>query len=174
MGTFGNTGTGTGEDGGWSTLCVVCRYQASETGTVTDISFYLKTAVSGNLKLGIYADSSGNPGALLYGGGSFAVSGIGWKNQTGLSVAVTAGNYYWIAFRPDSDSMDTGYDTGVANQMRYKSVAFASVWPDPYGSDEGNSTEADCVYATYTVTGPYTLTVNSSPITGIPFTIASV
>ena len=69
------------------------------SGTVNTI--LLKASGSGNVKVAIYADTSGSPGALLsIASGGTSVS-TGWNSIGIPSISVTNGAYYWLAF--DSD-----------------------------------------------------------------------
>jgi IPT/TIG domain-containing protein len=91
-------------------------YTASTTGTVSALSFYADSS-SGNgpYLVGIYADASGTPGALL-SSGSIATTGAGkWNSVTlATSVNVTAGVHYWLAMLGVSGNMVRFRDDGTA------------------------------------------------------------
>src|SRR5271163_3710716 len=71
---------------------------ANASGTVTAINLYLdSTNLAPNVYVGLYADSSGNPGTLLgQGNTTHPVAGT-WNQITISSAAITAGKPYWIA-----------------------------------------------------------------------------
>ena len=86
-----------------------------------------------NFRLGIYADSAGPaPGSLLLDAGEIAnPASTGWNSKTGLSLAVTSGAYYWIAFN-NSSATDAVYYNSAKNAV-YHSEAYGALG-DPYGS----------------------------------------
>ncbi len=80
------------------------QFAAKATATVEEMEFRTNgnanTGVTG-VVLGIFAESSGKPGAVL---GQATVSGepatSSWIKATGLSIAVTSGTKYWLAVLP--------------------------------------------------------------------------
>lgn len=93
----GNFTQAGGNPGAW-------KYAALASGTVTELGFRTDARVQDftSMALGIYADASGVPGALL-GSGSVAKTGDGtsqWVTVTGLSINVTLGTSYWLAALP--------------------------------------------------------------------------
>jgi hypothetical protein len=119
-------------DNGYHIANMICltRFQAEATGTVTEIR--IKAGASGNVKVAIYGDSSGNPDTLINSTGSSAVS-AGWNTISITPTAITEGTYYWL-----------GVKTSVINAARYNnqsgtmwyktSIPFANAWPDPAGT----------------------------------------
>jgi len=77
----------------------LCRFQATGSGDV--IAIKLKALTSGNIKVAIYADSSGAPGALLSAAPTGTSVSAGWNYINIPSIAVTSGAYYWLAFNTD-------------------------------------------------------------------------
>lgn len=69
--------------------------------SVTALKFYVGAA-SGNMDVGIYADSAGSPAARLVSTGSFAVPAIGLVSKAISSTALTAGTDYWLAINVDN------------------------------------------------------------------------
>ena len=68
------------------------------TGTLTKLEIMVAgTAFSGKVRLGIYADANGMPGALLLDAGEVVVSN-GWISASSLSLPVTGGTSYWLAY----------------------------------------------------------------------------
>jgi len=108
---------------------IFTRFQAEATGTVSEIK--VKAQDPGNVKVAIYADSSGEPGSLLNSTGSAAVV-AGWNTFALTPTSVTSGTYYWLAVMLDTTGAAMYNNT--SGVMRYKSLAFASAWPNPAGS----------------------------------------
>jgi hypothetical protein len=144
-GEFGVTTTGTGNEDANYLLCT--RATLPEAGTVTHVDFY--SAVSGNVKVGIYSDSSG-PDALLIGPtektGSAAAA---WNDVTVASTALTAGTY-WLCVNMNTKG---AVRYGSVGTLRYKSLAYATSWPTSGGSGWGSASMSESVHAFYT-TGP--------------------
>jgi hypothetical protein len=74
------------------------RYSASAPGPVTALNIYLDASNRATrLELGLYADASGAPGALLGRGALASVLNGGWNTVTIPSTVLTSGTAYWIA-----------------------------------------------------------------------------
>ena len=76
------------------------KFTATASGTVSSESVYITSldATPGNrlIQVGIYADSSGAPGALL-GSSSATTAVVGWNTISFSGVSITSGTSYWIA-----------------------------------------------------------------------------
>lgn len=84
--------------------------------TITKMSIYVDVAEAAkNAHLGIYANSSGVPGALLIDAGTISLASIGTKEITGLSQAVTSGTWYWFVLLTNSSSAQFFSTNGGAN-----------------------------------------------------------
>jgi N-acetylneuraminic acid mutarotase len=80
----------------------------------TKIQLNCSGSVSGNVRLGIYADSAGAPGSLITDAGSAAVVN-GWTVIPGLSFSGSLGTNYWLVFllsATDPVSYTAGAPTG--------------------------------------------------------------
>ena len=75
------------------------RFQnTAGSGTLSKLEILFDdTTPAGNIRLGVYADSSGSPGSLLLDAGEVTVAN-GWVSISGLSLSVTQNTYYWLAF----------------------------------------------------------------------------
>lgn len=72
-----------------------------ETQTFTRIGIYCKTSsATRNVRLGIYTDSSGAPGALVLDAGAVSVASTGAKEIT-ISQSLSAG-WYWLVYEQDN------------------------------------------------------------------------
>jgi hypothetical protein len=101
------------------------RFQAGSTGTISAMSLFSQETdgVAYKVTFEIYSDNSGAPGALL---GSSQVTypasdTPSWKQATGLSVAITKGNYYWLGITVPSGGyhVNVYYTQGIANQQAF-------------------------------------------------------
>jgi hypothetical protein len=153
-GEFGVTSTGTGNEDPNYLLCT--RATLPEAGTVTHIDFY--SAVSGNVKVGIYSDSSG-PNTLLIGPVEKTGSTAGaWNDVTVTSTALTAGTY-WLCV---DMTIKGGVKYSSGGTLRYKSWAYATSWPTSGGSGWLSTTASESIHAFYTPPGP-DFTITPSP-----------
>ena len=104
------------------------RWTAVSSGTVSTIR--VKGTAAGAVKVAIYADSGGQPGALLgYQNTSTAISS-GW-NTVALSqtAAVTSGTAYWLATASGTGCLGFVYPTvsnGRCQPINYNTFTFSS------------------------------------------------
>lgn len=185
MATFGNTAVPTSDapcstDRIWwykTTLSVA----ADVTQVTAVFGFPGSGSVAGdNGKAVIYLDNAGAPGTRK--GVSSAVAIPGGNSQTvnfPLVVSLPAGDY-WLGIVTDSFNSRIGYTSpGGVSGARNESLTYATP-ADPAGAPAATSTtDAFCVYATYTATlfGP-TINTQPTPQTGnvggtATFTIAA-
>jgi len=119
------------------------RFPAEQTGTIN--TYKVKTWVvhSGNIKVAIYNDSSGEPGTLL-GEGTGEISPGEWNNITITpGVGVVAGNYYWLAF--NSSARMAYYDTSSYVDGRYMYSPYADFsFPPSAGEGFGSNPYTFC------------------------------
>jgi len=124
--------------GGYFTCC---KFQALATGIITE--FRLKSAVAGYVKFAIYADSGGEPGALLGAQNTGQLTAIGWNTFSITSTPVVKDSYYWLSTCPDTTPpagiVTHTLDAGLG--FRYKAVTYSSfTFPDPAGSGFSSDT----------------------------------
>ncbi|MDP2730352.1 MAG: hypothetical protein Q8O55_07710, partial [Dehalococcoidales bacterium] len=94
------------------------------TGTLNKLEVLISdSAPSGNIRLGVYADNNGVPGELLLDAGEVSMKD-GWTGISGLSLPVTAGEYYWLAYLPEKRVgvvyQSTGMPDGSHNCYAYR------------------------------------------------------
>lgn len=118
----------------------VNKYTADFTGTITEI--HIRSAVSGNIKVGIYANSSGAPGALI-GANNIGTAGTAgqWNIISLPATPVVSGTIYWLAIITDItgahvQSINPNIPLG---DIKVKSSAYSSGLPDPAGTGYTNS-----------------------------------
>ncbi len=129
-------GTIDGSVGGTPDYTIYCLYKFTAVATGTCSEFRVKVSGNGNVKIAIYADSAGEPGARLAKKDASSAVTTGWNTLTLEATCEFVNNTaYWLAFA--SDASIVGYDltTGV---FRYKNVGTTYalwVFPDPAGAD---------------------------------------
>jgi hypothetical protein len=157
-GTFGTTTPGASADTASSNLKEVSKYTAVASN-VTKLTGYIsglgKTSGSQKIKAVIYADSNGNPGALL-GVSNEVTMNAGtawaWKDFTFTNpVAVQAGTI-WMGYiaSTTSDLTQLRYDP-VSGELHYNvnSGGYAAGPSNPFGTPT-LSNKHYSLYATYT------------------------
>lgn len=136
--------TWTGGDGGQA-AAIVQKWTAPATGKVTEIRVKISTA--GTVKVALYADSLGEPGALLSAVNTAQSVSAGWNTITLSTPAdVTNGTAYWLGFY---GSVAAGmfyfkqYVSGMA--IRYKIDTYSTwAWP---ATISGWTTQNDVEYS---------------------------
>lgn len=160
MSTIGyTTGTNHGNSAQGATIAIKCPDTPTGDGTISAITIKVKNTDSSshNLQVGIYADNgSGAPGALIYHSGNITIgaSADGEFSQTGLSVPVTNGTQYWMAFASSAWQLQV-YDAGATTYANAPQRNTA--WPDPFGTRDANPDLKFVVYATYSTGGGFTV-----------------
>jgi hypothetical protein len=101
----------------------------------------------------IYADSAGEPGALLATGTEVVyrgnLNGYGWLDLPLASPLALQPGTYWIGFITGATSEGMGYSyESVANSRAYNANAFSAGASNAFGS-AGFDSEAASLYATY-------------------------
>ncbi|MDP2731348.1 MAG: hypothetical protein Q8O55_12865, partial [Dehalococcoidales bacterium] len=96
--TFGLDGGDSVDQSAWFNMQ---RFEnTAGTGTLSKLEVLISdSAPSGNIRLGVYADNNRVPGGLLLDAGEVALKN-GWVDISGLSLPVTDGEYYWLAYVP--------------------------------------------------------------------------
>ncbi len=128
---IGNGATGSAT-GGYGYLRLV-KYAAYGTGQVREVRVY--SQVNGNVKVALYADNSGEPGALLNANNTSTYCTAGQWNSISLPETwVTEGSNYWIAVADESGA-GACYSFTDPIPVRYKTITYSSyTFLDPAGS----------------------------------------
>ena len=159
--TIGDTTIESTNDYGNGNLLVAQQATLSQTATIQSLSFYVD-ALGGNLRLGLYADNAGSPGALIASTNEFTPTSTGWNTQSVVSpVSLTAGTY-WLAYLPQSSSLgfklsSIGSGTAVWHNFSYG--------PMPATFPSGNSGDSFqwSFYATLNTATEATPTPSATP-----------
>jgi len=105
------------------------RFQAEETGFVSGIRFLL--ALGCGVKVALYADSEGEPGALLSANDTGKVCATGWNGISIPHYEVTKDTYYWLAFNTDADRLEYHTASGTVRWLGANFAGFS--FPNPAG-----------------------------------------
>jgi PKD repeat protein/glucose/arabinose dehydrogenase len=174
--TFGTTTPGAGTDTASADLKEVSKYTAPSAVSVFKLTGYVSGLGAGTgsqpVRAVLYADSGGNPGALL--GVSNAVTIVagrawGWVDFTfPTAVSVPAGTV-WMGYiaGTTSDLMQLRYDTSTG-ELRYNANPYTSGPSNPFGSAT-LSNKHYSLYATYSTAGgnnPPVARATASPTSG--------
>ncbi len=129
--TFGFEGIGGSTDNEANGLMVGCKYTTSEAGSATTISAY--TDSGAHIKAALYSDNAGAPNALL--ASSSEITGAGSASWNDLTIAYDflGSTPYWLVTIWDG-TYRIYYDSGTTNQAAWTYQAYASGFPNPFGS----------------------------------------
>jgi hypothetical protein len=94
------------------------------------------TTPSGALRLGVYADNNGVPGARLLDAGTVKVAN-GWVSISGLNLPVTANTYYWLAFKLQNFNYVKTQTRLAANSHYWSNSPYAAL-PNSYSTASGS------------------------------------
>jgi subtilisin family serine protease len=158
-GTFGTTSVGGSSDPIASDRKRVNRYQLSTAASVSKLSIYLQpTGTSGTqvLKGILYADSGGNPGALLGVSNQLSFASTqqaGWYDLVFPSpISLAAGNY-WIGLISGATTHIAAFRySSVSGSRAYNTNTYTSGPSNPFGTPTFDS-ELMSIYATYSGSG---------------------
>ncbi len=115
---------------------LLAKFTAEKSGAVT--SFRINSSGSGSIKIAIYADNGGEPGALLNAVNTPQPVVAGWNSISLPSTEVVAGTDYWLA--ANSNAQIIGKHSGAAVK-RTKAASFSTfTFPNPAGSEFNSRT----------------------------------
>src|SRR4030042_6255283 len=98
---IGHNGLNEAPTGGYGEYFCLFKYTAEATGTMSEIR--IKAKSSGNVKVGFYADNSGEPGSRLAKKDTSTAVVAGWNTITlESSASITKDTDYWLAFALDT------------------------------------------------------------------------
>jgi len=115
------------------------KFTCAASGTLNSIRVY--ASGSANIKAGIYADASGEQGALLASNAGTACT-TGWNTLTVSPISVVVGTVYWLTL--DSSDDRARYITS-AGACRYLASAYANALPNPAGTGWGTASQIGCI-----------------------------
>jgi hypothetical protein len=113
-------------------FCEQCTLSVS--AALQSISIYIATTYTTDMRMAVYADSSGSPGALKAETAEWSVVSTGWNTRLTTTNPILPAGTYWLAWKYKTDSivMLKRTDTGSTKKrnLTYSSGSF----PDPAGS----------------------------------------
>lgn len=173
MATFGKTTEGPSlQYGWWPDAKYASRHILTEHAQVTGITAYINSdeGYPTPIKVGIYADVNGAPGALLVESQERIIEATGW-HEFAVSATLPPG-YYWLSILFQL-KLNLVYADAETNQFAYGHDAYVDGFTDPFGPPSFMDV-AMSIYATYTPTsGPsmHQLSIDSQPIIEVPITV---
>jgi hypothetical protein len=115
-----------------SALFTLQRYTAIATGLGT--SFKVRCRVAGNVKVAVYENNAGEPGALITAMDTGQAVSVGWNTLTFNNSAIISGNPYWLAFCSDTAGA-VAYTTTGNTYVRTKAATYSTfTFPNPAGA----------------------------------------
>ena len=141
--TLGETSVLSIPYGGLGNQLVAQQVTLSQGATIQSLSYYVSTT-GGQLRLGIYSNSGGAPGALLAETAAFTPV-AGWNTQPVLTQTALPAGTYWLAFLPQSNTL-AGRLT-VSGSGRYYAYTFGAM-PAAFSSSNTADTFHFSMYAT--------------------------
>jgi hypothetical protein len=118
------------------------KFTASASGIMN--KFSVKSGASGNIKVALYADNSGEPGDLITAMDGQAVSGSGWESVDFTPTEIENGTTYWLAHVMDTEGAVTYYAGGGVK--RYKAATYATYeFPSSAGTGYSSATSLDLI-----------------------------
>jgi len=147
--TFGlNSGGSAWQDG--AGYIEAMRFQCPGNGMLTRLEILFDdTTPNGSVRLGVYVDSSGTPGALLLDAGSVTVAN-GWVGISGLSLHVSANTYYWLAFDLSAQNGVRDQTGGPTGSHMWRVYSYGPL-PNPFGTVQGTNSNQYVIRATYMI-----------------------
>lgn len=139
----------TGDSGNSSGTFYLGRFQAIATSS-TSHSFYVRCSGSGTVKIAVYADNSGEPGALIVSNNTDQNVVSGDNTLTITSSSIVTGTWYWLGINSSAVIVRRNTTGGTT---RYKTATYSTfTFPDPAGSSFNTSATNQCL-ALYGETG---------------------
>ena len=128
-------------------------FTAPATGTLTQLEVQIAaTAPKGRIRMGVYADSAGLPGALLIDAGDKLIAS-GWNAIPGLNLPVAEGTLYWLTFVLTPSTTTYYQPNRPANSHAYASSTYGPL-PAAFPSIAGRNNNQLVMRATYIVGTP--------------------
>lgn len=150
-----STSTGTPGPVFGAYLFAMGPYTAPADGTITSLKLFSVDAESGNnLVVGVYSDNGNEetpyPNTLLAQSTASATNcSAGTWVSNNVSLAITSGTKYWLAWRSSAD-FNIPYDTDAGGYSKYYSSTYSDTLPATYAGGATSNTRSYAIYAEYT------------------------
>jgi len=113
-------------------LLTAARFRCSSAGKLRAILQNLAYISVCKVRHALYADSAGEPGALLAEGPEVDVLAAGWQISLMPAVSLLDNTFYWLAFQYDQSNSLTRYASS-GGTGRYRSYTYGN-FPNPFGA----------------------------------------
>jgi uncharacterized repeat protein (TIGR01451 family) len=141
------------DDSGNGDYLIAQHTTLSQEATLQSLSFYV-TEAAGKLRLGLYNDNNGSPGALAAKTDEFTPV-AGWNTRTVQTPVLLPPGSYWLAYLPESDDLHAPYGwPGLGQNIgRFYSYPYGEM-PAAFSSSAWLGNFQFSFYATFTVAVP--------------------
>ena len=120
------------------------RFKATSSFIANNMRINLASALTGRIKLAIYADNNGSPGALLMTTNEVINPASGWVTFSLTSgYAITSGSYYWLA--DWANVIYTAKCQATGGTGRYIKRTYGN-WPNPLSGTLGPYSNNESIY----------------------------
>lgn len=156
MPDLGYTSQGASFAAGWENAIVGSDATASEDGTPTSMSAYLRETAGNNthaVRLGVYASNEDFLGETAARQDITTTGGWYQFSDSSLPALVNSTLYYLVAFAGGgAGEVDIAYDTATGRGRKVLSATYPT-WPDPAGFQAVAHNNLYSIYITYTAGG---------------------
>lgn len=162
---FGDTATEQNREQQPAGVAEAFRYTATTSGTTNQIGLYLDAgSTAPQVVVGLYSDSSGNPGSLLATGTLSSPVAGAWNLVTIPGTAISANTPYWIAILdPGSTGAVSFRDTAAGGASVTSSSSALTSLPATWSSGSTSSTSPLSAYVAL-VGGTTSTTYSYDPV----------
>jgi VCBS repeat-containing protein len=156
LATFGlNDGNITyppGEDPNW--ISAMRFLNTAGSGNLTKLEILIDSSSPIKIRLGVYAENNGKPGALLLDAGEVTTT-TGWVSISGLNLPVTQNTYYWLAVLSQS-TISIRIQSGQPANSHYWDFRSYGALPAQFtfGSQSGSNAYQYVMRATVQLSAP--------------------
>ena len=104
---LGDENVATANDSNSTGVAQAFQYQATTSGTATDIEVYVASGTTATtIRAGLYSDVSGEPASLLASGTLSSPETQAWNDVSISGATISEGQKYWIALLPTNGQLD--------------------------------------------------------------------
>lgn len=156
---IGETNILSTDDSGNANFLIAQPAVLPQNATIQSLSFYV-SSVSGQLRLGIYDDAGGRPGALRAQTSAFTPI-VGWNTQNVTTAVLLPAGTYWLTYLAQSNSLRFRVQsTGTARGYSYPFSAL----PNTFSNSPLSDTAQWSLYASFLTNSGQTATPTSTPV----------
>jgi len=142
--SIGNPSESSSTDPMGADYIIMARHMAPTNMAINDMK--AKVVGAGNYKTAVYADSGGNPGALITVSPSVSCTTDGWYSFPLTEVNLSSGSYYWLSIWADNNNAAVYYNG--SGTMKWGGPFTYGNWPSSVTMN-GDFWLNYCMYADY-------------------------